>query len=335
MAAVKPARGEGLIHRLFRSKASLNPQYLKFAGAALTLLSLVFVVWSLVRSNLFERPGVWTIQLGVAILVGTALYAASLFLLARGWSSLVRTSSDSPLSLRTGLSVYARSQVYKYIPSNVLHFVGRQVLLAKRGHSHAAVAAASLAETLALIGCAVLVAGIFGAATLANMASVEQLSGILILVIGLTTLVVVVVAGLSWSGVMSELLAQARFQAIWKSLILCLFLFVAFFALSGTAFWLVVSVGVQTHAPLAMAISVASGAWVLGFVTPGASAGLGVREALIIGGLSSNGVPGHEAVLAAIAYRLVTTLGDVLFASAGFLLKTGDEEGIAFHNVGS
>ncbi len=324
---MKPSAGEYLIHRLSRAKSSLNTKHLKAVGWAITALSLGFVVWSLVRSDLFDQPGIWTVQLGAAILCGVILYAVSLFLLARGWTSLVRASSGKALAFPAGLYVYARSQIYKYIPSNVLHYVGRQVLLAKRGFSHAAIAGASLAETLALIGCAILTAGMFGTATLLDMTDAERLQRLLILAGAAVAIVMaVIVAGLARLGLVSRLLERVRFHAIWKSLVLCLFLFVIFFVMSGTAFWLVLAAGSQGHAPLTMAIAVASGAWVLGFITPGASAGLGVREALIIAGLSSNGVPGDQAVLAAIAYRLVTTLGDVLFAGAGFALKSGDEQ---------
>ena len=63
-----------------------------------------------------------------------------------------------------------------------------------------------------------------------------------------------------------------------------------------------------------------AGAWVVGFVIPGASAGIGVREAAVILLLSPALGAGNAAVIAAI-YRLVTAGGDALFAALGGLVR--------------
>ena len=63
-----------------------------------------------------------------------------------------------------------------------------------------------------------------------------------------------------------------------------------------------------------------AGAWVVGFVIPGASAGIGVREAAVILLLSPALGAGDAAVIAAI-YRLVTAGGDALFAALGGLVR--------------
>lgn len=65
-------------------------------------------------------------------------------------------------------------------------------------------------------------------------------------------------------------------------------------------------------------------AWVIGFLAPGAPAGLGVREGLMLGLLQfSYSAP--DALLLVIALRLATTLGDILcfFAGSGALFLAG------------
>jgi hypothetical protein len=60
-------------------------------------------------------------------------------------------------------------------------------------------------------------------------------------------------------------------------------------------------------------------AWLAGFATPGAPAGVGVREAILI--LALTGSLGDEAsTLVALAFRLVTTGGDVLLFALGAAL---------------
>ena len=58
--------------------------------------------------------------------------------------------------------------------------------------------------------------------------------------------------------------------------------------------------------------------WTLGFVTPGAPAGLGVRELVLVGMLGSLGAA--NAVGIAALLRVITALGDVLMFVIGLLL---------------
>ena len=63
--------------------------------------------------------------------------------------------------------------------------------------------------------------------------------------------------------------------------------------------------------------------WLAGYVIPGASAGIGVREAAIMLMLSTAVLP-QEATLIAILMRVVTLLGDLLF----YLLAKTVESGL-------
>ncbi len=60
-------------------------------------------------------------------------------------------------------------------------------------------------------------------------------------------------------------------------------------------------------------------AWLVGFVTPGSSAGIGVREAVLIAALEGTlGAP--ASALIALALRLVTVGGDVVFFTLGVIV---------------
>ena len=63
-----------------------------------------------------------------------------------------------------------------------------------------------------------------------------------------------------------------------------------------------------------------AGAWAVGFIMPGASAGIGVREAAVILLLSPVVGPANAAVIATI-YRIVTAGGDALLAGSGGLVR--------------
>jgi hypothetical protein len=89
----------------------------------------------------------------------------------------------------------------------------------------------------------------------------------------------------------------------------------AFFTVAGGVLWALAAAlagaGSQALGPLT-SLSTLALAWVAGFVVPGASAGIGVREAVLI--LALNGALGAEASTAvALMLRVVTTIGDAVW----------------------
>jgi hypothetical protein len=89
----------------------------------------------------------------------------------------------------------------------------------------------------------------------------------------------------------------------------------AFFILAGLILWgLAATIQAPDAASLAptTAVSALAMAWWAGFVVPGSSAGVGVREAVLVLTLEPH-LPSDGALLLALALRLVTTFGDLLF----------------------
>jgi hypothetical protein len=99
-------------------------------------------------------------------------------------------------------------------------------------------------------------------------------------------------------------------------------LYAAFFVIGGILLWLLTLAvgGHRLGTPgLLASISALALAWIAGFVTPGSSAGFGVREAVLIVVLQSS-LDREAGVLVALALRLVTLAGDLLFFAASLAL---------------
>ena len=60
-------------------------------------------------------------------------------------------------------------------------------------------------------------------------------------------------------------------------------------------------------------------AWLIGFATPGAPAGIGIRELVLIQMLGSTIVE-TELILAVLVGRLVTAMGDILYFTIAAVL---------------
>jgi hypothetical protein len=94
-------------------------------------------------------------------------------------------------------------------------------------------------------------------------------------------------------------------------------LLVLSFVLAGISFYIVISAVTAAGAvPLGTAIATYAFAWAAGFVVPGAPAGLGVREAVLVALLGPLiGAP--AALVSAILHRLLSAVADGSMAAVG------------------
>ena len=99
-----------------------------------------------------------------------------------------------------------------------------------------------------------------------------------------------------------------------KGLLPILLIYLLFYLVDGSIFWILIgtSTGMWFNIPVLYIFSTFAISWVVGFITPGAPAGLGVRETIMILILTSFiGEP--SAAFVALISRLVVTLGDLVF----------------------
>jgi glycosyltransferase 2 family protein len=211
--------------------------------------------------------------------------------------------------------VYGRTQIAKYLPGNFFHFVGRQVLGRRLGHPHGALALASLGETASLLV-------VTGALALPVVwPRFEPMLGMQAIWLVLAAAgVAVVFVGLSGRHVRAwrarvALRGWGRIGAWAPHVLRAGLLHAAFFVVAGLILWGVAAAvrGPTEHAFGAMtAIATMAMAWWVGFVAPGSSAGLGVREVVLVLALEPD-LGSDGAMLIALAVRLITTCGDLLF----------------------
>jgi hypothetical protein len=104
-------------------------------------------------------------------------------------------------------------------------------------------------------------------------------------------------------------------------------LYAIFFLIIATIFWFLALSVAEPGRPsigLGASVSVVALAWLIGFATPGSSAGIGVREAVLIAALEDClGAPASGLI--ALALRLVTIAGDVVFFILGLTLGLADD----------
>ena len=295
----------------------------RVAGYVAVAASLVFIglqAWEysdvLVRSLSSSNSLLWVLWASMA-------YAASLLLLVVGFYLLYRQLSGAGF-LRDVFILYSRTFIAKYLPGNVGHFLGRQLFAKRFEMTQTGVGFASLLEVVCQV-VAALVLCIW-----VDMPSAPPLAPELCLLMACCALFIAPFV-LLWvgnkkgmnlvRGSRTVMLANITFVVVLDAL----FLFTA----GGMVYLFFLQTQPYQEYALMMFVSAYAVAWFLGFVTPGAPAGVGVREAAIVSMLSEPVGP-QNALVVAILFRMVTTVGDILFflSSYTFALRPAPEKSI-------
>lgn len=271
---------------------SLQP-ILARLGSVLAVAGLAFVCVRLADYWPQLRAAPLSSSLALLLVLLAVGYGLANVLLALAWRDLLH-ELGATLSVARSVAVYGRSQIAKYAPGNVFHLAGRQVLGMAEG-----VPPQPLAKSIGL-ELGLLVIGAIGLIGLLLQRWLASQVGALAWVVpaALAVVVVAVVWRWRWFHAGRALVAQLLF-------LLC----------SAGVYWAVLSVlapEAVSRVPVGVVPGAAIAAWLVGLVTPGAPAGLGVREAVLLLILGV-WVPQADLVLAVLLARLVNIAGDVGF----------------------
>lgn len=292
---------------------------MKIVGWLVLAAAIFFVAH---RISLYVADIGEVLALGVtwlAVAAATLAYVAILSLLSAAWGVLLAGAGARGVTAKAVLDVYGRSQIAKYLPGNIFHFAGRQILGRGKGWPQGALAVASFLEVAMLGAAAAAIALLLGPIT--GGAVFDVLPSSLLLVGG----IVAVFAPWLLLTVSPHLpgLKQLNFlrdaQDLRRGfhLLGAFILYAVYFLLFGLVFWgLSTMLGYTAGFDRFPVVTVALLAgWLLGYVTPSAPGGLGVREAAIIFLLGPT-IGEADALVLAIVFRVVTTAGDVLYLLA-------------------
>jgi glycosyltransferase 2 family protein len=287
----------------------------------LALAASLFYLGRVAVRHAASLPSVaWTPASLAALAGATGLYLLALLAGALAWFLLLRASHGSP-PLRAVLVVCALGQAAKYVPGNVGQYLGRAVLARRHGVSLRDSAFTLVLETGGLILAA--------AACAAFAAPVTLTAG------GRIALLASAAMAAPCLLILGARFLDRHLPAAWRAklgagplpvpsaatLAGCLALYAASFCCGGGAVHLLAR-GLFAAPPVSWthAIPAFAFSWVAGFVTPGAPGGLGVREALLVGGTAPLYGPA-TALSTALALRGVSVLGDGLAFLAGLVLR--------------
>jgi uncharacterized membrane protein YbhN (UPF0104 family) len=238
------------------------------------------------------------------------------------WLSAIR----EPSRPQVAIALFAISQFAKYVPGGIAHHIARVALGKRHG-----LGTPGMVITIALEQSCALMAGIVIAATalafigpsLAGIALPSPLRLSLIALIALLVpLACVWLIGESRPAILDSWLGPRRIaHPRLGTLLSCFLLYCAGLANSGWNIDLLARYLLGApKSDVLLAIGVFAVSWVAGFITLVAPGGIGVREAVLLAGLTPAYGPG-TALAVAVAYRVVTSVGDGIAFLLGFAVE--------------
>ncbi|PFH10714.1 hypothetical protein BCF11_3143 [Collimonas sp. PA-H2] len=251
-----------------------------------------------------------------AILMAALLYATIIPVSAWAWKSML-ADIGCPHSWHELSMIMGVTQMAKYLPGNVGQHIGRAAMSMTRGISIQPFLLTVFSETLLALLAALMIGtagAFFSQAGLASFTSAHQtifipvLAGLLIIVLLLYRPLAPRLLRRFAPAYDSSSLAGLLPHSI--TLLKALVAYCLNYVTIGIGIFLIAMVLLpEAKHDFMLLLASFSLAWVAGFFTPGAPAGLGVREVIMLGMLSAS-YPGSSALLIIVAFRLATILGD-------------------------
>ncbi len=300
-----------------------NRQSINILGNVLVLLSVAFIIDRVIKYNINFTFSLWSY---IALIVSTIFYSLLVITFALLFHSLLEILSTNEISKNNSILVYCKSNLYKYLPGNIFHYVGRNQIAVDSGTSHGTVVAATITEMLLLILSAIITVTIFAGQHayywLTHKYTGENIA-IILLVFSLTICIAFLLYKFNshikkWFLIFTTQIKHIEYEATFKYMLV----YILSFVLNGAMFIIILrSISGNFNNNLILpVIGMYTLSWLIGFVTPGAPGGLGIREAIMITLLV--GIVEVQLVLTAvILYRIVTILGDVIAFTIATQLK--------------
>lgn len=295
-------------------------RWLPWLGLVISLLCAAYFVRAVSQYWQSLTNIYWGPKAILGMIVALGLYALTYAFVTRSWQLELRAVGHFKAYAELA-RIILTSQFGKYLPGNVGHHVGRVVLAKRAGLPSDAIVASLLLDTLLVL----LAGAICSLPTLPLLLSVlnqHDISAGRTLIAATSATAVATVALLAIPALRGKLIALWRYGASLQPAAHVRLFFEAWlgqftcFVLGASALYLLCNV--ISDAPPASVIQfwpqvvgVYATAWLLGFLMPGAPAGLGVRELVLLLGLSPL-IGEQQATTAAAMLRLVTTVADGL-----------------------
>lgn len=298
-------------------------KYYKLIGTIITIIALIFVVKKIVTMDV--NWSMFANGKALAIISGCTLVQAALVLfMSMPWLRFIRILSGTQIPIRNALPVYSKSNLMKYVPGNVFQYVGRNQLAADLQISHVDVACATVLDILCCMLTPLLFILVLMGKDMLELLQTYRNNFLIVLAAGVAVLLLLIVI-LRWK--FRELVRKylekyrrlIRRDTLPRILLVVLF-YVAQYLISTTMYAIPAYMMFDVPAEkMGLFLGTYLFSWIIGFITPGAPGGIGIREAIMVL-MCGSFMETDTIMLYAVTMRIISTFGDVVAFLAGLIL---------------
>ena len=304
-----------------KQKKTLKKRVIEYLGYVVSFLALYFVYKYVVNIDLEAAKEKISYSWIPIILIFISIYVLLMGFLATGWRYMLELLHGSELPKWRIIGIYTKTQIYKYIPSNLMHVVARIYFATKLGPSKANVVQSYFLEIvfMVLIGLIIVLTSVYiGAFSLSDelISKIRDFSGgkvkafsFGILIFGALAIIFYLFKALRNY---KTSLSSGNIMRILKLFVLL----VCFFFGMGSLEFFVFSNLLGMDIGYLYVVSLFTITWLGMFIIPGAPGGIGIREFIVIALLAPIYGP-DDPTIGILIFRVVTVLGDALLLPIG------------------
>lgn len=304
----------------------MKNKWINTIGNLLLVISVLFIGRSLYKQDINIRLYInsgWDIGLFSAVI---GIYILTIYLGAYVYYTILSIFSKKIIDKDIIKEVYISSNLGKYLPGNVMHFVGRNVLGSQYNISQKDMAISTILELILVLLVSGIIILVFGYKYITSVVTylISNYFNIIIII----GIVIILACGAicyviyKFKHKIKSISSQINYTKFNKSMIRCVG--IDFFSqiISGSTYVIVLmAICNGRFENWVSIIAIYLMAWFIGFIMPGVPGGIGIKESILI--LLLNGmIPKNIVLISVVIHRCLNIIAEVLaFISIKIMLR--------------
>lgn len=288
------------------------------ATSILSFLAILFVAERFYSNQIWKLNLLSPNYLLAIIAFGSIAYFFDTAIPAISWKLLLEWFGEAPKPFLVIYSIYGRSQIAKYLPGNIFQITNRHVMSLNNGSKNASLIGAAFFEIMgSVVGSTVLcLIGYFLGVRYEGLSITFILLIIVLACSGVAFFIYITPKITSRIPILNKIFGDIQTNnrgTFWSFVPIPILIF--FYLLFANIIFCFVTIAVNgsiAGISIPLVISIYSIAYLIGMITPGAPAGIGIRESIMVLLLSPI-IGVSKATYISLVFRVITTLGDVWF----------------------
>lgn len=286
---------------------------IKWLGRVLMILSVVIMaqkIWGY-RENIEIKL---TFSVLIQLVVCCLLYAIVVYLCPYIYNRMLYITTGRCFDYKKVAYIYCKSNVMKYLPGNVMQYIGRNEFAVQEDIPHGKVALATMLEIAVVLCSTMMIAVLFSwsytVEWVSNFVDINVL--LLVAIVMGMVLSVVAILFLFKKRILNYLSEILTFRNILIFGAMVLYNIVIMIINSCIYFYVLSLLGINMEIRYYLAgIGLYALAFILGYITPGVPGGIGIRETVLVHFFSSF-VEEAQILTGAVIFRIISVLGDFI-----------------------